>query len=424
MAEQKSDAATATVEAAAAPPPFCRTIDRSRPPAPCKDDENPLPEKPTPTTPYQLKGPQVEPSAAFWLLNPQIKVPSMDVVDAKVKELLAKHDPPMRIEFPTDIAGEVEELVRFAGSRGTEIPDDELSDFVNLQNAPFGAIFNTSRNHSYGQYRIDDVLDQKHRIPVCSSQYARSQISTRGEMSRMFENETPGLIHQNALAWLLYQRTDISPARHARVWMALNLAIYTALAAAWHYKWVGGTGVAFRLRPVEYIRDGKFSVLYDRLVAPNCDERDGKLGALRGCPCPSPGTPRHPAYPSGHSTYSAAASGMLQYFFADDPYAVEHLRRLANNIGEARIWAGVHWRSDHTFGQIVGRAVAEVIMAQLQSDCVPDIRSQRPCDERRDEAPPDAAALQKLKDDRLAGSCAGSDVLPPMGPAPMDISVF
>lgn len=29
----------------------------------------------------------------------------------------------------------------------------------------------------------------------------------------------------------------------------------------------------------------------------------------------SPGTPRHPSYPSGHSTYSAAASAILRYFF-------------------------------------------------------------------------------------------------------------
>jgi hypothetical protein len=77
---------------------------------------------------------------------------------------------------------------------------------------------------------------------------------------------------------------------------------------------------------------------------------------------PTPGTPRHPAYPSGHSTYSAAAAFTLIAFF---PQYAEDLLRLADNTGVARLWAGVHWRSDHTFGQLVGRAMAELIINQL-----------------------------------------------------------
>jgi membrane-associated phospholipid phosphatase len=77
---------------------------------------------------------------------------------------------------------------------------------------------------------------------------------------------------------------------------------------------------------------------------------------------PTPGTPRHPAYPSGHSTYSAAAAFTLIAFF---PQYAEDLLRLADNTGVARLWAGVHWRSDHTFGQLVGRAVAKLIINQL-----------------------------------------------------------
>ena len=77
---------------------------------------------------------------------------------------------------------------------------------------------------------------------------------------------------------------------------------------------------------------------------------------------PTPGTPRHPAYPSGHSTYSAAVAFTLIAFF---PQYAEDLLRLADNTGVARLWAGVHWRSDHTFGQLVGRAVAELIINQL-----------------------------------------------------------
>jgi membrane-associated phospholipid phosphatase len=52
---------------------------------------------------------------------------------------------------------------------------------------------------------------------------------------------------------------------------------------------------------------------------------------------PTPGTPRHPAYPSGHSTYSAAAAFTLIAFF---PQYAEDLLRLADNTGVARLWAG------------------------------------------------------------------------------------
>ena len=41
--------------------------------------------------------------------------------------------------------------------------------------------------------------------------------------------------------------------------------------------------------------------------------------------------------------------------------------KLANNIGWARLWGGVHWERDHTFGQQVGAAVGRLIIAQLDA---------------------------------------------------------
>lgn len=84
-------------------------------------------------------------------------------------------------------------------------------------------------------------------------------------------------------------------------------------------------------------------------------------------PNPSPGTPRHPAYPSGHSTYGGAASELLSYFFPD--YS-EELDRLADNCGMARLWAGIHWRSDHVQGMRLGRCVARMVIEQLEQSCI------------------------------------------------------
>jgi hypothetical protein len=194
-------------------------------------------------------------------------------------------------------------------------------------------------------------------------------IKTGRELARYFESETPGLAHRLALNYLL-PTTNWSPPRQALVWMALDVAIYSALAAAWYYKWrAPGPRVSRRPRPIEC--DYRVSVLYNRAV--DCDgDADGER---RTMPMPSPGTPRHPAYPSGHSTYSAAASEVLSYFFPD--YAGE-FDDLADNAGLARLWAGIHWRSDHTGGQLLGRFVAQRVIAQLRNSCAtapPD-----PCD--------------------------------------------
>ena len=42
---------------------------------------------------------------------------------------------------------------------------------------------------------------------------------------------------------------------------------------------------------------------------------------------------------------------------------------MADNIGMARLWAGVHWRSDHEAGAKLGQVVACLVLRQLASIC-------------------------------------------------------
>ena len=96
------------------------------------------------------------------------------------------------------------------------------------------------------------------------------------------------------------------------------------------------------------------------------------------------GTPRHPAYPSGHSTYSGAGSEVLKFFFGSTPVFAgaqpsrgtgnapnppnnigKELDNMADNIGLGRMWAGIHWRSDHEAGVQLGRTVARLVLRQL-----------------------------------------------------------
>jgi membrane-associated phospholipid phosphatase len=333
---------------------------------------------------YDLRGPQVEPESSFWLdCIEKGKCPAPRPVT--IAELRSRVNPAAH-PYPTnanELEAELEELVVLArqrdeGAAVAHVPCDSkdtrdvqrlrlpLSMFLQLRPQPLGSVINTARGDSF---------------PV---------INTGRELARYVENETPGLPHQTALNYM--SREEMwSPPRQAWIWAALHVTIYSALAAAWYFKWRGGKGVEFRPRPWECFNE--LDVLYDRL--PNSTASAD--GARRGFPppfmpepahpgeypspesfvpdvtapmpsLPTPGTPRHPAYPSGHSTYSAAASRLLIEFF---PRYREQLCRLADNIGLGRMWAGIHWRSDHTFGQTVGTAVAELIIEQLRGTGIP-----------------------------------------------------
>jgi hypothetical protein len=368
---------------------------------------------------YNLPGCQVEPESGYWNIgrNPLPHVVSFDELIqltqdtsspyyvppypndeeslnweiAELKFLEDNRDNPYAItgEFDTPPPGTYPEIFKNAGTERLGI-----SDFIQIDPPPFGAIFNIDTRP---QNKIQNINQQQlHRQQYLNG--SRPPLVTTGrELARLFENETPGLIHRHALNYLLYKRPGISPTRQARIWMALDVAIYSALVAAWYFKWAAPPPTySYRLRPYEYDQNSTFKVLFDTVV--------NDLGTGDKCPRtgpqPSPGTPRHPAYPSGHSTFSAAASDVLSYFFPEEK---EQFDRLANNIGTARLWAGVHWRSDHIAGQLVGRAIAKIITDQLQGDCTSKIADQNTC---KTDIPPNYYELaREATNRRTQGIC-------------------
>ncbi|MCI0756672.1 vanadium-dependent haloperoxidase [Teichococcus vastitatis] len=398
--------------------------------------------------PYMLLGPQNEVNSAWWLENPKIGVVPLDTLRKRFTP-----DP-----YPTKGLKQGTELLEaLSKQRNQTLPKNYLSAFINLQPAPFGAIINTTRK----SYKISDVNRQRKRLFLEDAD--RQFVRTGRELARMFEIETPGIQHRHALNWLLYHRPDISPVRQARIWLALDLAIYSALSAAWYYKWADPV-TRFRPRPIEV--DGKLSVEADRIVGD-----DGNSdGPPRTCPVPpSRGTPRHPAYPSGHSTYSTAASRVLKYFFCDpvppprslevkddeadnwpsaiDPnstpsevpepgpvngsynqaFIAHQLDKLADNIGWARLWHNVHWGSDHTFGQKLGEAVADCVIEQFEKDCIVPF-DPRPCSVHPDDEPPKHNYISDLKAIRTRSKCDGKgrrhDYIEPKEPNTAEIGTL
>ncbi len=68
------------------------------------------------------------------------------------------------------------------------------------------------------------------------------------------------------------------------------------------------------------------------------------------------GTPNFPSYPSGHSTFSAAAAEVLAYIFPDKAALV---RDWAIEAAESRIYGGIHWRFDASSGTTQGVQVGQ-----------------------------------------------------------------
>ncbi len=87
-------------------------------------------------------------------------------------------------------------------------------------------------------------------------------------------------------------------------------------------------------------------------------------------------TPNHPEYPSAHSTVSGAAAEVLSDYFGDDTSfsvgsdvmvgvvrSFTSFSEALDEIKDARIDAGIHFRSACDDGQVTGIAVADYVLA-------------------------------------------------------------
>ena len=71
--------------------------------------------------------------------------------------------------------------------------------------------------------------------------------------------------------------------------------------------------------------------------------------------------PNHPSYPSSHACTSSAAANMLAALFPAD---AAQLLAMAEEAGESRIYAGIHYRFDKDAGLRIGRQVAALALSR------------------------------------------------------------
>lgn len=193
---------------------------------------------------------------------------------------------------------------------------------------------------------------------------------------------------------------------------ALARVAKNALNAAWYHKWL----VHSRPRPEAYSADLRNvdpagalpQVLFDSTLGSGTvmDRLANQYNGYYDLPQAYPeGAPAHPAYPSGHSAIAGACVTALKVFFQDEPLSQleafddsgnafvanrppqtpgdtpsqdvnltlnlsvhDELNKLADNIGVARIWAGVHYWRDHVWGARLGEQVALGTLVSIFND--------------------------------------------------------
>jgi hypothetical protein len=138
--------------------------------------------------------------------------------------------------------------------------------------------------------------------------------------------------HWNRIACEHIVNAKMNPLRAARTLAYLNQAIQDAGISCWDTKYH-----YYYPRPINVIEGFKTSL----------------------------GTPNFPGYTSGHSTFSAAAAGVLAYIFPSD---ATKFNTIAKEASESRIYGGIHFRYDCEVGLEVGKKVAVAAIMRAQND--------------------------------------------------------
>ncbi|RKH58198.1 kelch repeat-containing protein [Corallococcus aberystwythensis] len=231
-----------------------------------------------------------------------------------------------------------------------------------------------------------------HDFPLQASLNALLILTVRNDTDTDGKSSPP--VHDENNPYRQYQKQDaFATFGNADGQDLLGRVMKLALLGIWFQKWQ----VHRRQRPEEFagrVHNTKSGTrtypihpeLLDSPVLPRVLERNNTLNGGGGgtylLPMAFPeGSPLHPAYGSGHSTYVGAGVTMLKAFFKTDlpvqnpvvpgadglslePYTgpaltIENeLDKLAMNIGVGRLFSGVHWRSDHEHAVRLGELIA------------------------------------------------------------------
>lgn len=187
----------------------------------------------------------------------------------------------------------------------------------------------------------------------------------RSDVARLY-NSLLAVGVLNSVARQLADANPLSLSEHARVLALLNMAIADALTTVmetkYHY---------LAWRPETAIRGGDTDG-NDRTVA------DGDFVPFISTPC-------FPGYPSAHASGSYAGRSILERVWGGGGHSIDishpavsgvvvhytSLKQITDDIDDARIYGGIHFRFDQEAGAKQGRRIGQYIFAHSLGDAAP-----------------------------------------------------
>lgn len=183
---------------------------------------------------------------------------------------------------------------------------------------------------TFGSLEFQSALDEVRAITGARTD-AQLQIATYWQSGP----GGGGARFSNATAVDLVNRQHLDERRAARVLALMHTAVMDASIGCWDAKFF-----YFTIRPYQADTAIKTPV----------------------------GFPQHPSYPSAHSCLTSSAFAVLSALFPSD---ADRLNAMVEEAGEARIYAGLHYRFDVIAGRQLGRSVAAYVLANAPDGHAP-----------------------------------------------------
>ena len=194
-------------------------------------------------------------------------------------------------------------------------------------------------------------LADYHETKTMGSYSGSPRTSDQSELALFWAGNTA--LFWNRIASSISAQQHMTLEENAHLFALLNLTMADAAIACWDAKY------RFVLwRPITAVREG--AVDSDPAWKPWLDFFPA-------------GTPAHPEFPSGHSTLSGAATFILAAAFGDEtPFVIDSDARpgtrsfpsfsaALEEIHDARVFGGIHWRTACRIGSAIGQAVANYV---------------------------------------------------------------
>jgi len=202
--------------------------------------------------------------------------------------------------------------------------------------------------------------------PLTSARYAQEfdevkALGAKNSTQRTAEQTAIALLWQptspityNAMLRAMPELKQKSLVEQARVFALMNMAASDAFIVGWREKYQ-----SLFWRPETAIHNAES----DGNDATSAD------ATWEGLVSPFPA---HPEYPSGHALYTGVMEIVLRDFFGTDRMTItaanpdrkitrtfESFSQIARSVEDARVWAGIHFRSADIDGTQMGRRVAQ-----------------------------------------------------------------